>query len=97
MKSATWKHTVCLDWRDLTERLTLSSPGFLGVTTVHCSQQPLSAEQGLTTGRVSVLLSAVTDTVELRLVPLVVSDEAATAEEAVSVGQVCCRLPTGIS
>lgn len=87
-------HTVRLH---STETLTLCPPDFLGVTTFHCSQQPFSAEQGLTTGGVSILLSTVMDTVELRLVPLVVSDEAAAAEEAVSAGQVCCRLPAGIS
>lgn len=76
--------------------LTVSSPGSLHVSRVHSVQQPLPAEQALTTGGVVTLHSVHMEPAELQQVLLGVGDEAETVEEALSVGQVCCGLPAGI-
>lgn len=75
--------------------LTLTSPGFLVVAAVRRSQQPLSPERPPTAGRVPVPLCTLVEPAEL--LQQVVGDQAGTADEAVRVGQVRCRLPTGIS
>lgn len=81
----------------LKKGLTVSSPGFLHVISVRGSQQPLSAGQALTTrGTVPILHSVHVESAELQQVLLGFGDEAETVEEAVSVGQVRCCLPTGI-
>ncbi len=81
----------------LQKSLTICSPGFLQVISVHGGQQPLSAERALTTrGMVSILHSIHVEPAELQQVLLGFGDEAETVEEAVSVGQVRCCLPTGI-
>lgn len=75
--------------------LTLSSPGFLHVPSVRGSQQPLPAEQVLTTWDSISILYSIDMSTELRLL-LGFGDEAETVLEAVSVGQVRCCLSTGV-
>lgn len=74
--------------------LTLSSPGFLHMPSVRGSQQPLPAEQVLTTWASISILYSIDMSTELRRLLLGFGDEVETVLEAVSVGQVRCCLST---
>lgn len=80
--------------------LTISS-GFLCVSALHIIKQPLPVghptEEALATGgAVSVQHTVGMQSIELQVVVLGVGEELETLLEALSVGQICCSLPTSV-
>lgn len=93
----TMTHSVKFNETNAKLTLTIRSPGFLHVPGIHGCQQPLPAEQTLTTrGAVPILHPVHVEPAALLQVLLGFGDKAEAVEEAVRLGQVRCRLPTGV-
>lgn len=81
--------------RQKRKHLTFNPPDFFHALSVHCGQQPLSTVLVLTAGGTVPNLRSVHPVYAvLRSTKLALGhDDMETIVEAVSLGQVCCRLP----